>query len=101
MMPQVTENNKRDTEIARKRLHFRSWHRGTREMDMLLGRFADQHLKDYDAAQLERYERLLKNSDPDLYNWLSGNEPLPPSEDSDVMRDFLQYDMAYRDAIDS
>jgi antitoxin CptB len=98
MMQQVTENNKLDTKLMRKRLHFRSWHRGTREMDMILGRFADQYLPSYEQAQLERYERLLKNSDPDLYNWLSGNEPLPPAEDSDVMQDFLGFELERPDS---
>ena len=39
-----------------------------------------------DAAQLDRYERLLELSDPDLYNWMSAREPVPPEHDNDVMR---------------
>jgi antitoxin CptB len=73
-------------EVRRKRLTFRSWHRGTREADILLGRFADRHLPNFDEGQLERYERLLELSDPDLYNWMSAREPVPPEHDNDVMR---------------
>ena len=54
----------------RKRLLFRSWHRGTREADLILGSFADQHLADFDEAQLDRYEVLLDRPDPDIFDWL-------------------------------
>jgi antitoxin CptB len=73
------------TEIRRKRLRFRAWHRGTREMDHLFGGFADRHLSALDGAQLDRFERLLENSDPELYAWLTGREPIPLEHDDDVM----------------
>ena len=62
----------------RKRLLFRCWHRGTREMDMILGGFADAHiaaLSDDDIADLER---LIELPDPNLYAALSGGAPLAP-----------------------
>ncbi|MCG5240879.1 succinate dehydrogenase assembly factor 2 [Azospirillum doebereinerae] len=70
----------------RKRLRFRSWHRGMREMDLLMGSFADAHVDGFDAGMLDRYEALLELSDPDLYNWMSGREPVPAEHDDDVMR---------------
>jgi antitoxin CptB len=69
----------------RKRLVFRSWHRGTKEADMLLGRFANVHLPTLDQAQLARYEALLENSDPDLYAWVTKLRPVPKEFDTDVM----------------
>ncbi len=69
----------------RERLRFRSWHRGTREMDLLLGSFADAHLHAFSDAQLDIYEAVLEFSDPDLYNWITGNEPLPVEHHNDVM----------------
>ena len=72
-------------DVLRRRLKFRSWHRGTREADLLLGTFADRHLDSFSADQLARYERLLGNSDPDLYNWLTGREAVPADQDDDVM----------------
>lgn len=72
-------------EIRRKRLRFRAWHRGTREMDLLFGGFADRHLAALSEAQLDRFERLLENSDPELYAWLTGREPIPGEYDHDVM----------------
>jgi antitoxin CptB len=72
-------------DIRRKRLLFRSWHRGTREMDLLLGSFAEQHLAALNEAQLDRYEALLENSDDQLFDWITGRVA-PPGEDSDVLR---------------
>lgn len=75
-----------DTDIQRRRLRFRSWHRGTREADLILGRFADACLADFTAAQLDRYAALLEKSDPDIYDWLTGRAPVPPADDTDVLR---------------
>lgn len=61
----------------RKRLKFRSWHRGTREMDLLLGRFADRHLDAFDAGLLTAYAALLEESDPDIYDWVCGRDLAP------------------------
>ena len=69
----------------RKRLVFRSWHRGTKEADMLLGRFADVHLASLDEAQLARYEALLENPDPDLNAWVTDLRPVPEEFDTDIM----------------
>jgi antitoxin CptB len=66
-----------ELDVARKRLKFRSWHRGTREMDLLLGRFADHHLDSFDAVQLDAYAALLEESDPDIYEWVCGRSVAP------------------------
>ncbi|WP_245593398.1 succinate dehydrogenase assembly factor 2 [Azospirillum halopraeferens] len=73
-------------EVRRRRLRFRAWHRGTREMDLLMGSFADAHVPEFDTPQLDRFEALLELSDPDLYNWMNGREPVPAEHESDVMR---------------
>jgi len=70
----------------RKRLLFRSWHRGMREMDMLLGRFADNHIDTFTERQLTSFEAILNHVDPDIYAWLSGREPIPAEMQSDVMQ---------------
>ena len=73
-------------ETRRKKLSYRSRHRGTKEMDVLLGGFADHHLDGFSASQLDRFEALLQNSDPDLYGWITGRDAVPPDHDHDVMR---------------
>lgn len=88
-MPESAEKD--NISINRKRLAFRSWHRGTREIDLLLGRFADAHVPDFDAEQLDMYDRFLNNSDPDIYNWISRAEPVPPAEDNAVVQLLLAF----------
>ena len=79
------------SEIRRKRLLFRSWHRGTRESDLILGRFADTHLAGFDEAQLDHYEALLDCADADIFDWVSGRTAPPPEHDHDVTRLLLAY----------
>jgi antitoxin CptB len=67
-------------EIDRKRLRFRSWHRGTREMDLLLGRFAEHRLDAFDRSALQAYAALLEQSDPDIYDWVCGRGQCPLGE---------------------
>ena len=62
----------------RKRLLFRCWHRGTREMDLILGRFADAEIADLPDGDMAELERLLEVPDPDLYAALTGDKPLAP-----------------------
>jgi antitoxin CptB len=62
----------------RKRLLFRCWHRGTREMDLILGRFADAEIANLSDAELAQFEHLIEAPDPDLYAALTGNAPLAP-----------------------
>lgn len=74
-----------EIEQQRRRLRFRSWHRGTREIDLILGRFADRYLVDFTPEQLDRYAALLEKSDPEIFDWLAGRLPVPPILDTDVM----------------
>lgn len=64
-------------EIRYKRLRMRSWHRGIKEMDLILGPFADDGLADLGPADLDAYESLLEENDQDLYQWVSGQRPAP------------------------
>jgi antitoxin CptB len=69
----------------RKRLLFRSWHRGTKEADLLLGSFAERHLGELSPPQLDFYERLLENDDAALYDWISGRSEAPAEWQGDVL----------------
>ena len=80
-----------DIEILRKRLRYQSWHRGRRETDLMLGRFANHHLADFDAGRLRRYAALLEQNDADLFDWVSGKNELPENLESDVMTLLLNF----------
>jgi antitoxin CptB len=66
----------------RKRLLFRCWHRGTREMDLILGRFADAEIEGLTAEELVQFERLIELPEHDLYAALTAGAPLPPHDGS-------------------
>ena len=61
-----------------KRLKIRSWRRGTKEMDLILGAWSDAHLVELDEETLAQYEALLSENDQDLYLWVSGQAAAPP-----------------------
>lgn len=71
----------------RKKLIFRSWHRGTREMDLMMGKFANAVLPGYAREQLEAYEALMQENDPDLYNWITLKEapPAPTNQNTALL----------------
>ncbi len=64
-------------DVRLRRLGLRSWRRGTKEMDLILGPFADAELTRMSEADLAAYEALLEEDDQSLYAWVSGREPAP------------------------
>jgi antitoxin CptB len=62
----------------RKRLLFRCWHRGTREMDLILGRFADAEIASLGDDEVAQLEHLIEMPDPDLYAALTGDKAPAP-----------------------
>ena len=64
-------------EVVRKRLSIRSWRRGTKELDLILGQFSDENLSELQMSELNLYEQFLSNDDYLIYNWLFGKEDSP------------------------
>jgi antitoxin CptB len=78
-------------DIRRKRLLFRSWNRGTKETDMVLGSFAERHIAELSDGQLDRYEALLENDDGALFDWIAGRVAPPPQHDTDVLHLLMDF----------
>ena len=87
-----------ELEKTRKRLHFRAWHRGTKESDLLLGRFADQNLATMSVEDLADFEQILDRIDPELLDWLTGREPVPANLRSPVLDRLLAFEPAGKPA---
>ncbi|MGY6549580.1 MAG: FAD assembly factor SdhE [Roseinatronobacter sp.] len=66
-----------ETEARLKKLRMRSWRRGMKEMDLILGPFADIHLSEMSQEALDAYEAMLDENDQDLYLWVTGARPCP------------------------
>src|SRR5437764_9976950 len=75
-----------DREVRRRRIRFRAWHRGTREMDLLMGGFADAMLAGLNDAELDQFEHLLDLPDPLVFAWLAGLEGVPAEEDTALLK---------------
>ena len=86
-MTDLTEQTSADLETRRRRARFRAWHRGMREADLILGRFADEHIAGMDDALMDELETLLEVPDGDLLKWMTGEEPVPTQFDTPLFRD--------------
>jgi antitoxin CptB len=75
-----------DLDVRRRRILFRSWHRGLREMDLIMGRFADAEIGALSDADLDEFERLIEVPDADLFRWITGEVQTPQNYDSPVFR---------------
>ena len=70
----------------RRRLLFRAWHRGMREMDLVLGRFADSALAGLSDGELAEIERWLEIPDQQMFAYVNGSETPPAELDSALFR---------------
>ena len=75
-----------DLDPRRRKILFRAWHRGMREMDLIMGRFADDAIADFSDAELDEFERLIEVLDRDLLSWVTGEAPVPENYDTDLFR---------------
>lgn len=75
-----------DLETARRRVRYRAAHRGTKELDIILGGFADARAADFDAETLRRFEKLLAHEEMELQDWLLGNKEIPAGADGHLLR---------------
>jgi antitoxin CptB len=73
-------------ETRLRRLRMRSWRRGMKEMDLILGPFADQHLQNLSVCALDDHERLMEENDQLLYSWISGAAPIPDQFSAAITR---------------
>jgi antitoxin CptB len=84
----MAETTRADDALAvrRRKIKFRSWHRGMREVDLIMGRFADAFVDAMAPAELDAYERLMEMPDPELLGWVIGERSPPADVDSTMLR---------------
>ena len=66
-----------DLDPRRRRILYRCWHRGIREMDLVLGSFAEAEIAELTPAELDEFEAIMGEDDHDLHAWITGARPLP------------------------
>ena len=89
----MTERSSEGLDARRRRLLFRAWRRGVREMDLIVGRFADAHIEALDEASLDDFERLIEAPNAALYSWVTGTETVPGGYDTAVLAKLRSFHM--------
>lgn len=80
-----------DLKERQRKLRFRAWRRGFREMDLLMGSFADERIEAFSADQLDQFERLLSTPDWEVYAWLIGQKDVPDNHKSAVLDQLIAF----------
>lgn len=86
-----TTRSSEGLDIRRRKALFRSWHRGMREVDLILGSFADAEIGNLTDAEIEQYEKLLDIPDAELLSWITGERPVPAEHDMEILRRVLAF----------
>ncbi len=89
----MSENKNIDLIHRIKRMRYRCWHRGTQEMDLILGNFADVHLPQYNIEQLDKFEKLMGEQDTDLLSWILGQNPIPDNIDAELIAELKDFQL--------
>ena len=87
----MTERSSEGLDPRRRRLLFRAWRRGVREMDLIVGRFADAHIEALDDAGLDDFERLIEAPNAELYAWVIGAADVPARYDTAVLAQLRRF----------
>jgi len=82
-------------DLRRRRLLYHAWRRGTREMDLIIGRFADEAIGSLTEAEVDQFERLLEAADTDIYAWISGERDVAPDHDTDLFRRLRDFNRSH------
>lgn len=78
-------------DARRRRLLYRAWHRGMRETDLIMGRFADATIEQLAAAELADFEQLMDVPDRELLAWVTGEADVPPNYDTALFRRLREF----------
>jgi antitoxin CptB len=89
----IMEKDSETDTVRRKRVYFRSWHRGTQEGDLLLGRFADRHLATMEDQALTEFEAVLEVPEPDLLAWYMRQADVPDDQKSRTLMLILDFNI--------
>ena len=85
-LKQMTEPDPDEFDARRRRLLYRATHRGTHENDLLIGGFVAPRLAGFTVAELDALEAVMELLDADLADYLTGRRPIPPEDDSPMLR---------------
>ncbi len=82
----MSEPDQAEPDLRRRRILFRATHRGTYENDLMIGGFVRANLTSLTEADLDALEAVMEMPDTDLADWLTGRVPIPPEEETPMLR---------------
>jgi antitoxin CptB len=89
--PDRMNDNLGEIELRRRRLLWRAMHRGMRELDLIVGGFAQMRLQGMSETELQEFEEIVASADHDLHDWLLGSVPVPRERLTPTMAALLAY----------
>ena len=92
-----TARSSEGLDVRRRKILFRAWHRGLREVDLILGRFADSHIEQLSEAELTEFETLMDIPEGLLLAWLTGEADVPALHDGPLFRRLREFRANERD----
>ena len=94
-----------DLDPRRRRILYRCWHRGIREMDLVFGQFAENEIADLADAELDEFEMIMDEDDHDLNAWITGAKPVPAHRQTALFARVAAYtpdfDLVTKDALEA
>lgn len=93
----MTARSSEGLDVRRRKLLFRAWHRGLREVDLILGQFADAHIATLDEAALHEFEALMDVPDGELLTWLTGEAAAPSAHDGPLFHRLRAFNASGRE----
>ena len=82
----MTQSASAPLDARRRKVQYRAWHRGMREMDLIFGKFVDSHIATLSEADIDALELLMEELDRDIFMWLTGEAQVPAHFDTEVYR---------------
>lgn len=86
-----TQRTSDGLDARRRKVLFRAWHRGTREVELLTGRFADAQIGELSEAEMDDFEQLIEVPERDLIGWITGKLDLPENYDTSVWHRMMAF----------
>lgn len=66
-----------DLENRKRRLLFRAWHRGIKELDLIFGNFVEANIASFTDEDCEWFESLFEEQDHEILKWVTSGEDVP------------------------
>src|SRR6478609_6674351 len=89
-----TTRSSEGLDLRRRKILFRAWHRGMRENDLIMGRFADRTIETLSEPEVTEFERLIDVLDRDLLAWITGEEAVPSDYDTPLFRRMREFQLS-------